>query len=107
MISDVADKEIHKIEPKFKEGGLVHARILGYRHLEGLAMGILKASAFEGSVFTHSDVKPGMVVKAKVIAVKNFGAFLQFPGGVKALCPLQRMSESEISKPRKKFQVLS
>ncbi|KAL9264679.1 rRNA biogenesis protein RRP5-like protein [Drosera capensis] len=104
-ISDVADKEIHKLETKFKEGGLVRARILGYRHLEGLAMGILKASAFEGSVFTHSDVKPGMVVKAKVIAVKSVGAFLQFPGGVKALCPLQHMSESEISKPRKKFQV--
>lgn len=104
-ISDVADKEIHKLETKFKEGGLVRARILGYRHLEGLAMGILKASAFKGSVFTHSDVKPGMVVKAKVIAVKSVGAFLQFPGGVKALCPLQHMSESEISKPRKKFQV--
>ncbi|GAB4851487.1 hypothetical protein Ancab_030889 [Ancistrocladus abbreviatus] len=104
-ISDVADEEVHKLEKKFKEGSYVRARILGYRHLEGLAMGVLKPSAFEGSVFTHSDVKPGMVVKAKVIAVRSAGAIVQFPGGVKALCPLRHMSEFDISKPRKKFKV--
>ncbi|GMH18742.1 hypothetical protein Nepgr_020583 [Nepenthes gracilis] len=104
-MSNVSDEEVQKLEKKFKEGSLVRARILGYRHLEGLAMGILKASAFEGSVFTHSDVKPGMVLKAKVVAVKSTGAIVQFPGGIKALCPLQHMSEFDISTPRKKFKV--
>ena len=65
-----------------------------------------QTSAFEGSVFTHSDVKPGMVVKAKVIAVDSFGAIVQLASGVKALCPLRHMSEFEIAKPRKKFQVI-
>lgn len=104
-ISDVADEDVHKLAKKYKEGNVVRARILGFRHLEGLAMGVLKASAFEGSVFTHADVKPGMVVKAKVIAVKSPGAIVQFPSGVKALCPLQHMSEYDIVKPRKKFKV--
>ncbi|KAL6534583.1 hypothetical protein OROGR_013258 [Orobanche gracilis] len=63
-----------------------------------------QTSALEGLVFTHSDVKPGMVVKAKVIAVDSFGAIVQFASGVKALCPLRHMSEFEIAKPRKKFQ---
>ncbi|XP_040372263.1 rRNA biogenesis protein RRP5 isoform X1 [Rosa chinensis] len=103
-ISDVAE-EVRKLEKKFKEGTRVRVRILGFRHLEGLATGILKASAFEGSVFTHSDVKPGMVVRGKIIAVDSFGAIVQFPGGVKALCPLTHMSEFEIAKPRKKFKV--
>lgn len=67
----------------------------------------LQASAFEGSVFTHSDVKPGMLVKAKVIAVESFGAFVQFSSGVKALCPLPHMSELDIVKPPKKFKVFS
>lgn len=57
-------------------------------------------------MFTHSDVKPGMVVKGKVIAVDSFGAIVQFPGGVKALCPLPHMSEFEIVKPGKKFKVI-
>lgn len=102
---DVADEEVRKMEKKYKEGSHVRVRILGFRNLEGLAMGTLKASAFEGSVFTHSDVKPGMVVKAKVIAVDSFGAIVQFPSGVKALCPLRHMSEFDIVKPRKKFKV--
>lgn len=104
-VSDVADKEIKKLEKNFKEGGLVRVRVLGLRHLEGLVTGVLKASAFEGTVFTHSDVKPGMVVKAKVIAVDSFGAIVQLGSGVKALCPLRHMSELEITKPRNKFQV--
>ncbi|WCJ34083.1 rRNA biogenesis protein RRP5 [Euphorbia peplus] len=104
-ISDVAENEVHKLEKKFKEGSKVRVRIIGYRHLEGLATGLLKASAFESDVFTHSDVKPGMVVRAKIIAVRSFGATVQFPGQLKALCPLRHMSEFEIAKPRKKFKV--
>lgn len=104
-VTDVADKDVQKLEKSFKEGSLVRVRVLGFRRLEGLATGILKTSAFEGSVFTHSDVKPGMVVKAKVIAVDSFGAIVQISSGVKALCPLRHMSELEIQKPRKKFQV--
>lgn len=67
---------------------------------------IMQASALEEEVFTHSDVKPGMVVKAKILSVDSFGAIVQIPGGVKALCPLRHMSELEISKPGKKFKVL-
>ncbi|XP_050226780.1 rRNA biogenesis protein RRP5 [Mercurialis annua] len=104
-ISDVAENEVRNLEKKFKEGSKVRVRILGYRHLEGLATGILKASAFEGPVFTHSDVKPGMVVRAKIMSVDTFGAIVQFPGGLKALCPLRHMAEFEITKPKKKFKV--
>lgn len=65
-----------------------------------------QTSAFEGQFFTHSDVKPGMVVKAKVIAVDSFGAIVQLASGVKALCPLRHMSEFEIVKPKKKFEAV-
>ncbi|XP_076905789.1 rRNA biogenesis protein RRP5-like [Bidens hawaiensis] len=104
-VSDLSDKEIKKWEKTFKEGSIVRVRVSGFRLLEGLATGVLKTSAFEGSVFTHSDVRPGMVVKAKVLIVDSFGAIVQFASGVKALCPLRHMSELEIVKPRKKFQV--
>ncbi|KAI5395821.1 rRNA biogenesis protein rrp5 [Lathyrus oleraceus] len=101
-ISDIAEEEIQKLEKKYKEGNHVRVRILGLRHLEGLATGVLKASALEEAVFTHSDVKPGMVLKAKILSVDSFGAIVQIPGGVKALCPLRHMSELEIAKPEKK-----
>ncbi|KAL5124082.1 rRNA biogenesis protein RRP5 [Glycine soja] len=104
-ISDIAEEEVQKLEKKYNEGNRVRVRILGLRYLEGIATGVLKASALEEEVFTHSDVKPGMVVKAKILSVDSFGAIVQIPGGVKALCPLRHMSELEISKPGKKFKV--
>ncbi|KAE8649759.1 rRNA biogenesis protein RRP5 [Cucumis sativus] len=104
-VSDMAEEVVKKIGKKFKEGSRVRVRILGFRHLEGLAIGTLKASAFEGPVFSYSDVKPGTLIRAKVIVVDDFGAIVQFPGGLKALCPLSHMSEFEIAKPRKKFKV--
>ncbi|KAL6571985.1 hypothetical protein OROMI_012943 [Orobanche minor] len=103
-VTDIADKEV-KLDKSFKEGSSVRVRIHGYRHLEGIATGTLKTSAFECQFFTHSDVKPRVVVKAKVIAVDSFGAIVQIARGVKALCPLRHMSEFEIAKPQKKFKV--
>ncbi|XP_042394409.1 rRNA biogenesis protein RRP5-like [Zingiber officinale] len=101
---DASDKTL-KLEKNFKEGDNVRVRILGMKHLEGLAIGTLKASAFEGPIFTHSDVKPGMLVKAKVISVGNFDALVQLSSGIKVLCPLRHMSELDIAKPPKKFKV--
>ncbi|KAL0817225.1 rRNA biogenesis protein RRP5 isoform X1 [Brassica napus] len=102
---DAAEDEVKKLEKNFKEGNRIRVRILGLKHMEGLAIGTLKESAFEGPAFSHSDVKPGMVTKAKIISVDTFGAIVQFPGGLKAMCPLQHMSEFEVTKPRKKFKV--
>lgn len=105
-IHDVSDKDVKKVEKKFKEGSITRVRVLGMRHLEGVALGTLKDSAFEGSVFTHADVKPGMVVRAKVVTVGPLEAIVQFAGGVKALCPLRHMSELDnVVKPPKKFKV--
>lgn len=105
-IHDVSDKDVKNVEKKFREGSLTRVRVLGVRHLEGVALGTLKDSAFEGSVFTHADVKPGMVVRAKVVTVEPFGAIVQFSSGVKALCPLPHMSELDnVVKPPKKFKV--
>lgn len=42
QISDVAEVEVKKLEKKFKEGSHVRVRVLGFKHLEGLATGILK-----------------------------------------------------------------
>lgn len=48
-----------------------------------------------------------MVVRGKVIKVEEDAAVIQFLGGLKALCPLQHMSEHNLAKPPKKFKVFS
>lgn len=45
-MSDASDKEIRKLEKSFKEGSHVRVRILGFRHLEGLATGVLKVTFY-------------------------------------------------------------
>ncbi|CAN6476370.1 unnamed protein product [Victoria cruziana] len=103
--SDATDEEDLKLEKKFKEGSTVRVRVLDFRQMEGLAICAVKASVFEESFFTHADVKPGMVVRGKVIKVEEDAAVIQFLGGLKALCPLQHMSEHNLAKPPKKFKV--
>eukprot|EP01018_Ginkgo_biloba_P021204 Gb_10495 [translate_table: standard] len=104
-ILDVSDEHIQKLEKKFQKGSRVRARILGFRYIEGVALATLKTSLLEQSVFNHSDIKPGMLVKAKVVEVKPFGAFVQLSNGLKALCPLEHTSEFDVAKPSKKFKV--
>lgn len=56
QVSDVAEDEVRKLEKKFKEGNNVRVRILGYRHLEGLATGILKvAFLFHKVIYVFSN----------------------------------------------------
>lgn len=38
----MADEEVRKLEKRFRDGGNVRVRVIGFRHLEGLAMGTLK-----------------------------------------------------------------
>lgn len=56
-------------------------------------------------LLSHADVQPAMNVTGTVIAVEPYGALVQLAEGVKALCPLQHMSEFQRSNPSSKFQV--
>lgn len=51
QVSDIAEEEIQKLEKKYKEGNHVRVRILGLRHLEGLATGVLKVVTVLSFIF--------------------------------------------------------
>lgn len=44
QISDVADNKAQKLDKQFQEGSNVRVRVFGFRHLEGLAIGVLKVA---------------------------------------------------------------
>jgi rRNA biogenesis protein RRP5 len=56
-------------------------------------------------LLSHGDVKPGMVVHGKVTVVESFGAIVVLGESLKALCPLQHMSEYQRTTPSAKFKV--
>ena len=59
----------------------------------------------EQLLLSHADVKPAMYVTGTVVSVEAYGALVQLAEGVKALCPIQQMSEFQRSTPSSKFQV--
>ena len=65
----------------------------------------MQKSVVEQLLLSHADVKPAMNVAGTVVAVEAYGALVQLAEGVKALCPLQHMSEFQRSTPSSKFQV--
>jgi hypothetical protein len=64
-------------------------------------------SVVEQLLISHADVKPAMIVRGTVAATEPFGSFIQLADGLRALCPLQHMSDFQRTAPSAKFQVLS
>ncbi|CAM6099604.1 unnamed protein product [Calypogeia fissa] len=104
-ISNASDEHIEKLEKKFSEGRKVKARVTGFRMMDGLAIVSLKKTVLDQLLLSHTDVKPGMVVHGNVTAVEPFGAIVLLGESLKALCPLQHMSEYQRVAPSPKFQV--
>lgn len=67
----------------------------------------LQDSVVEQLLISHADVKPAMIVRGTVVATEPFGSFIQLADGLRALCPLQHMSDFQRTAPSAKFQVLS
>lgn len=104
-ISNASDQHIEKLQKKFKEGKLVKGRVIGLRLIDGLAVVTLKESKVKQDLLGYEDVKAGMTVLGEVTSVEQFGAFVKLSDGLKALCPLQHMSEFQRVKPSAKFQI--
>ncbi|EMS48920.1 rRNA biogenesis protein rrp5 [Triticum urartu] len=126
-IHDVSDKDVKNVEKKFREGSLTRVRVLGVRHLEGVALGTLKfpwccliflATVYKSLLYflmiNYDKIVCGSTgfiinVMARTVLLKVLFSLMlmsnQFSSGVKALCPLPHMSELDnIVKPPKKFK---
>ncbi|VAH01605.1 unnamed protein product [Triticum turgidum subsp. durum] len=126
-IHDVSDKDVKNVEKKFREGSLTRVRVLGVRHLEGVALGTLKfpwcclivlvtvyKSLLYFLIINYDKIvcdSTGFIINmmARTVLLKVLFSLMlmsnQFSSGVKALCPLPHMSELDnIVKPPKKFK---
>eukprot|EP00899_Mesostigma_viride_P026493 jgi/Mesvir1/7028/Mv09156-RA.1 len=107
-ISNLSDTKVDKIGSLLKRGQEVQARIIGYRSIDGLANVSLKPSVVSQAFVSRSELKPGMLVKARVAKVEEFGLVLSLGESVTALCPALHVSDAatNTSRPSKtKFQV--
>lgn len=59
----------------------------------------------EQLLISTTDVKPSMHVTGTVLKNEPFGSIIELAEGLRALCPLNHMSEFQRSNPSSKFQV--
>lgn len=103
-VSNVSEQHVDKLEKKFKPGQKVRARVIGKQSMDGMATATMKESVVDQLILSIADVSPGMIVKGKLVALKPAGAVVRLGEGVRALCPLQHMAESSLTKPPPKFK---
>lgn len=65
----------------------------------------MQESVVDQLLLSLADVKPTMHVTGIVVRVEPYGALVELAEGLKALCPLQHMSEFQRSTASSKFQV--
>ena len=78
----------------FKAGRRVHARVIGQRLMDGLAVCSLKGAVVQAGLVSYADFAPGSLVSGAVEAVEDFGMFVKLASGVKCGLDLPRWSTS-------------
>ncbi|KAJ3029392.1 UNVERIFIED_CONTAM: Protein RRP5, partial [Siphonaria sp. JEL0065] len=106
-VTRVSDKETPQIDAANKHApGTTHTvRVIGYDLCDNLLQLSMKPSILEATFVRREDVKPGMLVSAKVTKVEDFGVFADLTNGISALVPVAHLAEGIVSNPSKKFKI--
>lgn len=108
LVPDVhfADVPLKNPEKKFKEGGMVTARVLS-TDLDKRQMRLtLKKTLVNSDADvwkSYDDLKPGMQAPGTIINLLPSGAVVQFYGSIRGFLPVSEMSESYIQHPSQHF----
>eukprot|EP00163_Fabomonas_tropica_P031767 TRINITY_DN767_c0_g2_i2.p1 TRINITY_DN767_c0_g2~~TRINITY_DN767_c0_g2_i2.p1 ORF type:complete len:2036 (+),score=672.00 TRINITY_DN767_c0_g2_i2:48-6110(+) len=98
--------DIHdKLEKHYRLNQRVKARIVGFSGIDGIAHVTLRKDVIEQPLMRHQDVKPGMVVRGKIIAVESFGLIVQLTDSIKGLVSVMHLADTRLKHFEKKFQV--
>eukprot|EP00850_Spirogloea_muscicola_P009207 SM000051S17567 [mRNA] locus=s51:399348:414396:+ [translate_table: standard] len=104
-ISNAAEERVDKLEKSFKVGQKVRTRVIGLRPMDALAILSMKASVIDQLLLSPSDIMPGMLLHGTISAIEPYGLLLKLADGIRALCPLQHLSDVQYHKPPARFQV--
>lgn len=84
----------------YPPGAPVHAKVVGFRPMDGLATLTMRASEVETSGVTWVDLAPAAVLRGTVARVTAHGVLVQLGPGVRGLVPLMHVSDAAV--PSKK-----
>ncbi len=105
--SHFADVHLQHPEKRFKEGGLVTARVLSTNPEKKQIRLTLKKTLINSDTepwTKYEGLKPGMQSPGTLVNVLPKGAVVQFYGSVRGFLPASEMTESYIEDPRQHFR---
>ncbi|KAJ3383334.1 Protein RRP5 [Entophlyctis sp. JEL0112] len=105
-LSRLSDRPDAKISPKkYAVGSLHPARVVGHDFLDNVVQFSMKPSVVEAPFISHKDVKPGLLVKATIKKIEDFGLLVDITENINAIIPNSHLGEYEIKKPSKIFKI--
>jgi len=103
-ISRVSDEHVEKLGKKYKVGSTHRCRILGFNSLDGLVNLTMETSVIEQPFLHYHDIKPGTIVKGKIITLEKFGMLISVSDHIRGLCPTLHLADINLQHPEKKLK---
>ncbi|XP_067565605.1 protein RRP5 homolog isoform X3 [Pseudorca crassidens] len=97
-------KKVFKPET-FKPGNTHKCRIIDYSQMDELALLSLRTSVIEAQFLSYHDIKPGALVKGKVMTMKPYGMLVKVGRQIRALVPPMHLADILMKNPEKKYHV--
>ncbi|XP_022789365.1 protein RRP5 homolog [Stylophora pistillata] len=103
-ISRVSDEHVEKLGKKYKVGSTHRCRILGFNSLDGLVNLTMERSVIEQPFLSYCDIKPGELVKGKIMSLEKFGMFISLTDHIRGLCRTLHLADINLQHPEKKLK---
>ncbi|KAM9702378.1 protein RRP5 homolog isoform 2-T2 [Dama dama] len=89
----------------FKPGNTHKCRIIDYSQMDELALLSLRTSIIEAQFLWYHDIKPGALVKGKVLTIKPHGMVVKMGRQIRGLVPTMHLADILMKNPEKKYHV--
>ncbi|MXQ89190.1 hypothetical protein E5288_WYG015052 [Bos mutus] len=89
----------------FRPGNTHKCRIIDYSQMDELALLSLRTSIIEAQFLWYHDIKPGALVKGKVLTIKPHGMVVKMGKQIRGLVPTMHLADILIKNPEKKYHV--
>ncbi|XP_068404596.1 protein RRP5 homolog isoform X2 [Eschrichtius robustus] len=95
-------KKVFKPET-FKPGNTHKCRIIDYSQMDELALLSLRTSVIEAQFLSYHDIKPGALVKGKVMTIKPYGMLVKVGKQIRGLVPPMHLADILMKNPERKY----
>ncbi|XP_006831373.1 PREDICTED: protein RRP5 homolog [Chrysochloris asiatica] len=89
----------------FKPGSTHKCRVIDYSPMDELTFLSLRTSIIQAPYLSYYDIKPGSVIKGKVLTLKPYGMLVKVGEQIRGLVPSMHLADVLIKNPEKKYHI--